>query len=393
MLKIAIAAAILAFLAACATVETKPLAQDASIQLQGKSFTRTQYPVADFSAFTAGNATFAMIGALASIAEGNKLIKDGAIEDLGNRIGQDLSLQLVSSAGLKEVPSSNKLATNDEIEALIAAHPKVDYILDTRTRMWMLGYYPTDWTHYRVLYTARLRLIDAKGHKIAAESLCKTVEGNDAHPPTWIELTDNNFALLKRYFDSAVTKCTNDFATRILKIKPTAGMPGNLDMPAPWPTASLVRSMGKNVPTSANAIAPSTALIFNTGLSLSGDRSRAYGEWVGKYSCGVYKGQGQVTNPAGFVSTAAMNVSDKAVQLTRVGSTFNETLSGQLATDFSLALKGQGALHSSPDKPWNIQFTGQFIEIEDKVKFIAAGQQTTVKGVVGRDCTLDLLKK
>jgi hypothetical protein len=226
-----------ALLSACATVQNKPATNDVLAQMRGKSIVTVQYPIADFSAFTAGNAVFGAIGGLASVGEGNKLIKENSIEDLGNKIGRSVSSRLEATSLFKEVSISNTITTNDDLDALVSANSKSEYVLDVRTRLWMLNYYPTDWSHYRLFYTARLRLIEVKSKQVVAENMCKTVEGNDAKPPNWNELVGNNAALLKRYFDSALIKCSNDFAVNTLKLKADAET--MRIMPSTWPNASL----------------------------------------------------------------------------------------------------------------------------------------------------------
>jgi hypothetical protein len=89
-------------LSACATVQNKPATTDVSAQMRGKSIVAVQYPIADFAAFTAGNAVFGAIGGLASVGEGNKLIKENNIEDLGNRVGRSISSRLEATSLLRK---------------------------------------------------------------------------------------------------------------------------------------------------------------------------------------------------------------------------------------------------------------------------------------------------
>ena len=60
----------------------------------------------------------------------------------------------------------------------------------------MFNYYPSDWSHYKVTYTARLRLIESASEKVVAETLCTTVQGDDENPPTQEQLLENKASLL-----------------------------------------------------------------------------------------------------------------------------------------------------------------------------------------------------
>lgn len=74
----------------------------------------------------------------------------------------------------------------------------------------MYGYYPTQWTKYRVMYTARVRLIDGKTGALMAQHLCK-VEPTDAkNPPTNDALRADHAALLKQYLHKAADTCVSD---------------------------------------------------------------------------------------------------------------------------------------------------------------------------------------
>jgi hypothetical protein len=210
-----IAAAV--FVTACATVKHVPLSQEASTQLQGGSVALTHYPTADFAAFTAGKAAFAVIGAAAMISEGNSIVKENGIQDPAVAISQKLADKLVAARSVTIV-STQAVAANDEPQTLAATYAGAKLLLDVKTLNWMFNYYPSDWSHYKVTYSARVRLIDTASKKAIAETMCQTVQGDDANPPTKDQLLQNKAALLKEYLNKGVAACVDVLAKDLLRI-------------------------------------------------------------------------------------------------------------------------------------------------------------------------------
>lgn len=204
-------------LTACTTVSHTPLSQETSLQLREKSVVRTEYPMQDFAAFTAGKAAFALLGAAAMISEGNEIVKENDIQDPAIAIGKGLAEKLTLARNVSMVQPTKK-ATSDDIVTLIETYPGAGYLLDVKTFNWMFSYYPTDWAHYRVIYNARLRLIDSTKKTVLAETMCSTVQGDDKNPPTKDQLLDNKAGLLKEYLGKAATTCVDLLAKDILKL-------------------------------------------------------------------------------------------------------------------------------------------------------------------------------
>lgn len=207
----------LASVTGCVSVSHMPLTKEASAQLQGKSVSLTQYPTPDFTAFTAGKAAFAVVGAVAMIAEGNSIVKENGIADPAVAIGKGLGEKLSTLRGAS-VQTATKTAEDDGVPVLLATYPGSQYLLDVKTMAWMFNYYPSDWAHYKVTYNARLRLIDAGSKEVVAETMCKTVQGDDANPPTKEMLLENQAALLKSYLDKAATACVDVLARDVLQL-------------------------------------------------------------------------------------------------------------------------------------------------------------------------------
>lgn len=203
---------------ACTTIQHVPMSAESSSKLQGKSLAVAQYPMPDFAAFTAGKAAFGMVGGMAMIAEGNSIIRENGIDDPARKISRGLAEQLVATRAMQLKPRSVVEAPNDEIGTLVSLYPGADYLLDIKTFGWMFSYYPTDWAHYRVTYSARLRLIETSSKRVVAETLCSGVQGDDQNPPSKDQLLENQAALLKTYFDRAADNCVQLLARDILQL-------------------------------------------------------------------------------------------------------------------------------------------------------------------------------
>ena len=186
--------------------------------MAGKKIELTKYSTPDFAAFTAGKAAFGIIGATVMIAEGNEIVRTNGIQDPALEISQRLEEKLREQRGTIQVPNKNINSPSDDVQKLVLAYPGADYLLDVKTFVWMFNYFPTDWSHYRVTYTARLRLIDSSTQNVIAEAKCNSVRSDEKTPPSKDQLLDNKASLLKTYLEKSTSECVNYFSNDILKL-------------------------------------------------------------------------------------------------------------------------------------------------------------------------------
>jgi hypothetical protein len=204
-------------LGACTTINNKQISPETSAQLQGKTVALTSYKTPDFVAFSAGKAAFAILGAAAMISEGNAIVQQNNIEDPAIAIGKGLQDKLKAAKNV--APATAPIATeSDDLSSILSKSSGAQYILDYQTLNWMFNYYPTDWSHYKVTYGGRLRLIDVVTKSVVAESGCSAVQGDDKNPPTKDQLLDNNAQLLKSYLAKAASDCVDVLARDVLKL-------------------------------------------------------------------------------------------------------------------------------------------------------------------------------
>ena len=218
MRKFGIVALAMVVLSGCVSVEHRPLAAGDLETMRGESITATRYAKPDFGAMTAGKASFGLIGGMAMVSAGNKIVEENGIEDPAIAISDGLMELLVAQAGMRPAESEGKVAEIDKIPALVSTYPGSRYLLDVKTFNWMFTYYPSDWSHYRVLYNARLRVIDASSRKVVAETMCSATQGDDANPPTRDQLLENDAALLKTYLKQASESCIAVLSKEVLQL-------------------------------------------------------------------------------------------------------------------------------------------------------------------------------
>ncbi len=201
-------------LASCVSTRETPL-PDATV-LSRKSAARTSRVVPSFAAMTPGKAQFGMIGAAAMISTGNKIIRDNRVEDPADWISQELAIAMTKKYG---TTSAGKRTILDESPAAIAqACAGADYALDVRTINWSFVYFPVNWGTYRVIYSAKLRLIDCKTGKVVAEGFHARIPEKTEQSPGYDDLVDKGAAGLKRELKIGAAEALQHFKTDILKL-------------------------------------------------------------------------------------------------------------------------------------------------------------------------------
>lgn len=219
MLKNIVGAVVMAALASgCVSVQNKPLAANTLQELTHKSLAYTVYVRPDFTAGTAGKAVFGLLGVPAAIHTGNKIVAENEIKDPAVEISIGLASKLAQSVDM-QLSSTPLHAWNDKLAVLAASARNSDYLLDVKTINWAFGYYPTSVTHYYVIYTARMRLIDTHTKAVVAETMCKAKQPtNEKEAPTHEKLLAEHAARLKEMLGRVTDSCMDVLAKQTLHI-------------------------------------------------------------------------------------------------------------------------------------------------------------------------------
>lgn len=200
-------------LGGCMSVKPVQAPADAVDALKGQPLTSVTYVKPDFAAMTYGKAAIGgLIGGAVMVSDGNTIVKENDIPDPALQIEPKLTAlvtERLKASGATKVAGRAAKLDDEQSLSKDAGHKGV--VLDVESINWMFVYFPFDWTHYRVVYTARARLIDANTGKRIAQAPCE-YKSEDKEPPTYDQLLDNKAALLKTMLVTAADTCADKMA-------------------------------------------------------------------------------------------------------------------------------------------------------------------------------------
>ncbi len=274
----------------------------------------------DFTAMAPGNAAFGLIGGLAAVSEGNKIVAAHHVTDPADAIAHELANALHDAHGSQIVAGSVAVETTDAARIAAQAKGKARFVIDVETRMWHMTYFPTDWTHYQVPYMAIARLIDVDTAGILAESTCKLIPETNAGAPTYDELLANGAARLKASLAASGATCAAQFRRDMLSMRDAR--------PAAAPVAA----------------APVAAAVDTVS-------------WKGVMACGARNDSGP--NAAAYEARFAVDMEGQAVHAHRKTADVEETLAGEVRGD-RLDLRGTGSRIADPARNWGLNVSGAF---------------------------------
>ena len=203
-------------LSGCVSTKIVPVDHKTLATYQGGTVVIAQRERPAFSANTAGKAMFGAVGGIVAVTSGNELVRENDVQDPAIIIRKALLADLVTDQVLTPVAGAATTDTND-VEKLAKQYSNADLLLDVQTTQWSFWYFPTNWTHYRVLYAAKLRLIDTKHSKLVADGFCSRVPEETPDAPTHEELVENNAARLKKELATAADYCIREFRTKVFQ--------------------------------------------------------------------------------------------------------------------------------------------------------------------------------
>jgi hypothetical protein len=189
-----------------------PLPESAVAALNGKSVTITRHDKAAFTAFTAGKAAFALLGAGAMIAAGNQIVKENEIADPADVLERELASAVIKQYGLALKAGSSPVIKATKPKDIAATQSDVDYILDLQSTGWMFAYIPTNWDAYWISYSAHAQLINRVSGKALADGFCYSDTQKHPMPPTKASMLANKAQLLKDVTASLGWHCAQVFA-------------------------------------------------------------------------------------------------------------------------------------------------------------------------------------
>lgn len=202
---------------------TVPLGGGSESLLPGKSITLAIRPRPDFAVVASGRMgrgapSSAIAGAITGaspVTTGNQIVADNHIEDPAPRIGKTLLTELATTYHLNVVTNTGIVVNSQKLEAIAKRYPGRDLVLDVGTVSWGVSYFPTDFSHYRVLYSVKLNLVDTKTGRNIAEAFCARKPEKTQDAPTYQELLADRAARLKSAINASAQSCLEELRNKL----------------------------------------------------------------------------------------------------------------------------------------------------------------------------------
>ncbi len=199
----------------CVNTRNVTLGSDVGSRLSGKSIVLASRERPGFALNTSSRiAVGAMFGALGgaiagatAIKAGNELVTDNQIEDPAPALGATLLSELVATYHLNVAAGGSTTIDSEQPEQIARAYPGADLVLDVGTTNWSVIYFPTDWSHYGVMYAVKLNLVETRTGQNIAAAFCIRKPDKTADPPSINDLTFNQAARLKTMLAAAAQSC------------------------------------------------------------------------------------------------------------------------------------------------------------------------------------------
>jgi hypothetical protein len=206
----------LIMLAGCVSTKSVQVKEKDLVSVQGGTVTTSTREKPGFAAMTAGKAMFGAIGGAAMVVAGNNIVEENDVDDPAHYIAQELAKGFADANAMSIVESEGVTTSGTKPAELAKQHSNADVLLDVQTVNWSFGYFPTDWNSYRVIYSAKLRLVDTKEKKLLAEGFCSRVPEKTENAPSHEELLADHAARLKSELAIAADYCIATFRKDVL---------------------------------------------------------------------------------------------------------------------------------------------------------------------------------
>lgn len=202
--------------AGCVSTKNVPVSDEAMTSMNGKSLAVAKRDKPHFMAQTAGKALFGLVGAAAMIEAGDRIVAENDVDDPAVYIANVLAADLARESGLVVDASLDAVTDSKDVAELAGEYQQYDYLLDVRTVDWSFGYFATDWNNYRVMYSAKLRLIDTRNREVVAEGFCSRIPEKSDGAPSHEQLLANQAQLLKSELSLAAEHCIAELGAKAL---------------------------------------------------------------------------------------------------------------------------------------------------------------------------------
>ena len=161
-----------------------------SDQLRNRAIAVRTASTPSFYADTSGRRTFGILGVIAMVREGNRLVKEHGLEDPAAQLAEEV---------LAALASRNAMRTTTRDSA--------DLLLDVTTINWDFRPYRNDPENLYVVYSARFRLSDLRNGTVLAEGKCRSRRDPDGDSATLDQLLAEGARRLQDELREAGREC------------------------------------------------------------------------------------------------------------------------------------------------------------------------------------------
>ena len=201
------AAACVALLAGCTTVETRTMDDDLAARLRGQAVAIVTLEPSTFAVVLTHGVGLGPLGIPEMVAEGQRVLKDDNVVDPADDVATVLGDAMAGRLGAVIV-APHAAIRRDDPEAIVAAAPAgARYVLAVGTVSWGVGNLPMPRSNYFVTYIARARLIDVRTKAVVAEAGCMQAPDGSEFNGAYADLIANNGALIKTELAARADRC------------------------------------------------------------------------------------------------------------------------------------------------------------------------------------------
>ena len=208
---------LIVLLIGCIPIKDFSIAKNELLSMKSQSITTSKRDTPTFGVASATKTGLGPIGLVAMMVSSNDIIQKNNIEDSAVYISRELTSILIKHYQMNLLDVEKKVDGESTIE-ISKTYKDADYILDVETRSWSIEHFLLDWNSYRVVYSARLRLIDTRNKILLAKGFYCHIPKHDKSAPSRDDMLMNNAQRLKDELKIAADLCIKYFKSEILKL-------------------------------------------------------------------------------------------------------------------------------------------------------------------------------
>lgn len=164
-----------------------------------------------FVLMTAGHAMFAAVGAVAAVAEGRETAKHYEFQDSANLVTPELAKAWAVAHGDRLASEATPIDSEHKNIVKTATKEVADlkgasFIVDGASSTSAI-YFSFDWTHYGLIYSLQVRVVDTASGKVVAKARCFRKPEKTPESPTHDQMFADNAAVLKKMMADNAQAC------------------------------------------------------------------------------------------------------------------------------------------------------------------------------------------